>query len=83
MKRMLRGASDFDVAEAKIICDENGKAIDIKKRERFDGEKMIEDFMVAANETVAKHFINNDKPGIYRVHDVPRPEKIQTFINFL
>lgn len=81
-ERMLRGASDFDVAEAKIICDENGKAIDIKKREIFDGEKMIEDFMVAANETVAKHFINNDKPGIYRVHDVPRPEKIQTFINF-
>ena len=81
-ERMLRGASDFDVAEAKIICDENGKAIDIKKRERFDGEKMIEDFMVAANEIVAKHFINNDKPGIYRVHDVPRPEKIQTFINF-
>lgn len=81
-ERTRRGASDFDIAEAKIVCDDQGKVIDIKKRERYDAERMIEDFMIAANETVAKHFINNDRPGIYRVHDVPREEKIQNFINF-
>ena len=81
-ERTKRGASDFDITEAKIICDANGKAIDIKKRERYDAERMIEDFMIAANETVARHFINNDKPGIFRVHDTPKPEKISAFINF-
>ena len=81
-ERTKRGASDFDITEAKIICDEKGKAIDIKKRERYDAERMIEDFMIAANETVARHFINNDKPGIFRVHDTPKPEKISAFINF-
>lgn len=81
-ERTRRGASDFDIVEPKIICDESGKAIDIKKRERYDAERLIEDFMIAANETVARHFINNDKAGIFRVHDVPRPEKIQAFINF-
>ena len=81
-ERTKRGASDFDITEAKIICDEKGKAIDIKKRERYDAERMIEDFMIAANETVARHFINNDKPGIFRVHDTPKPEKISAFISF-
>lgn len=81
-ERTKRGASDFDLEEAKIICDESGKAIDIKKRERGDGEKLIEDFMIVANETVSKTLANMGLPSIYRVHDIPKPEKIQSFINF-
>ena len=81
-ERERRGASDFDIEEAKIICDETGKAIDIQKRDRGDGERLIEDFMICANETIAKYFISMSLPAIYRVHDVPKPEKIQAFINF-
>lgn len=81
-ERTKRGASDFDLEEAKIICDETGKAIDIAKRERGDGERLIEDFMIVANETVSKTLANMNLPSIYRVHDVPKPEKIQSFINF-
>ena len=81
-ERTRRGASDFDIEEPKIICDENGKAIDVVVRERGDGERLIEDFMIAANETIARYFISVGVPAVYRVHDVPKPEKIQAFINF-
>ena len=53
---MRRGAIDFDFDESKMIVDDEGKAIDIVKRERTVAEKMIEEFMLAANETVAEHF---------------------------
>lgn len=81
-ERESRGASDFDIDEPKIICDENGKAIDVIRRERGEGERLIEDFMIVANETVAKNFALMELPSIYRVHDVPKPEKIQSFISF-
>lgn len=81
-ERTGRGASDFDIDEPKIICDEEGKAIDVVVRERGDGEKLIEDFMVAANETIASYFISMELPAIFRIHDVPKQEKVETFINF-
>lgn len=81
-ERTRRGASDFDIDEPKVICDETGKAIDVVVRERGDGEKLIEDFMVIANETVASYFITMGLPSIYRVHDVPKQEKVESFIRF-
>ena len=78
-----RGYIDFELDEAKVIQDEEGHAIDIIKREREDGEKLIEDFMIAANECVAEHIYNMDLPFIYRIHENPRPEKIQEFLNLV
>ena len=60
----------------------DGKAIDIKKRTRGDGENLIEDFMIAANETVATHISNMELPFIYRIHALPNAEKIEDFQNF-
>lgn len=65
------------------IQDENGKAIDVVKRQQLDGEKLIEDFMIAANETVATHIYNMDLPFVYRIHGKPNPEKIEDFVNFV
>lgn len=78
-----RGYINFEIDEGKIIQDENGKAIDIVKRTREEGEKLIEDFMIAANETVASHIYNMDLPFIYRIHDTPKPEKIDEFMNLV
>lgn len=78
-----RGYINFDLDEAKIIQDENGKAIDVVKRVREEGEMLIEDFMIAANETVASHIYNMDLPFIYRVHDVPKPEKVDEFLTLV
>ena len=78
-----KGYIDFDTDEPKIIADETGKAIDVKKRERGEGEKLIEDFMIAANEAVAETIYNMDLPFIYRVHGTPDEEKVGRFLNFL
>ena len=78
-----RGNIDFDVDEAKIIVDDNCHPIEIKKRERDAGEKLIEDFMIAANECVATHIFNMELPFIYRVHEYPVEDKIRSFISFL
>jgi len=78
-----RGYIDFDTDEAKIIADENGKAIDVVKRYRGEGEKLIEDFMIAANEAVATTITYMDLPFIYRVHGTPDDEKIKRFLTFL
>lgn len=78
-RKIARGYIDFDLDEAKVLQDENGKAIDIVKRTREDGECLIEDFMIAANETVAEHISNMDLPFIYRVHALPNSEKIDDF----
>ncbi len=82
-EHMSRGYISFDIDEAKVVQDENGKAIDIVKRTREEGEMLIEDFMIAANETVATHIYNMDLPFIYRVHDVPKPEKIDEFMTMV
>ena len=81
--KIKRGYIDFDLDEAKIIQDENGKAIDVIRRERSDGEMLIEDFMIAANETVATHIFNMGLPFIYRIHEEPRQEKIEEFLTLV
>ena len=81
--REVRGAIDFDTDEAKIIADETGKPIDVILRERASGEKMIEDFMIVANETVASHVFYMELPFVYRVHGTPKEEKINDFLDFV
>jgi len=81
-KRHERGAIDFEETEAQIIVDENGKPIDIKLRERGTSEKMIESFMLAANETVAEHYNLKHVPFLYRVHEKPDEEKVKNFFEF-
>lgn len=78
-----RGYIDFDIDESKIIVDEKGKAIDITLRNRGTGEKLIEDFMIVANETVASHIYYMQLPFIYRVHGEPDEEKITNFMRYL
>ena len=81
--KVRKGYIDFDIDEAKIITDEEGTCIDVKLRERGTGEKLIEDFMIAANETVARHITYMEYPFIYRVHGEPNEEKINNFLNFV
>ena len=82
-EKTSRGYLDFNIDEAKIIVDDTGKAIDIKLRERGLGENLIEDFMIAANETVATHINYMELPFIYRVHGEPSKEKVENFIKFI
>lgn len=86
--REARGATDFDTVEPKIICDEDGTPIEIVARERGEGEKLIEDDMLSANECAAKtQFFNRalGRPslGVYRVHEFPLPTKIEGFMKTL
>lgn len=76
-RRMTRGAIDFDFPESKIILDEKGTPVEIKPYERNDATRMIEDFMLAANETVAEDFFWQEIPFVYRVHESPDEEKIK------
>ena len=82
-EKINRGYIDFDLDEAKIIQDENGNAVHIIKRTQDVGEKIIEDFMIIANETIATHVFNMDLPFVYRIHGKPNPEKIEDFLNFV
>lgn len=82
-KRKHRGAIDFDTSEAKIIADETGFPVDIQLRERGLGERMIESFMLAANETVARHYTLAKKDFIYRVHEHPDMDRMQNFLQFV
>ncbi len=81
--REARGAIDFETDEAKIIADETGKPVDVILRERASGEMMIEDFMIAANETVASHVFYMELPFVYRVHGTPKEEKVNDFLDFV
>ena len=84
VKRHKRGSIDFDFPESKIILDEKGKPIEIKAYERNSATKIIEDFMLLANETVAEDYFWQEIPFVYRTHENPDTEKIQKlgiFIN--
>lgn len=78
--KLNRGYLDFDASEAKILVDEKGKPYDIVLRVQDDAENLIEDFMIAANETVATHIYWMELPFVYRVHEVPDEKKINEFI---
>ncbi|MCG5104489.1 ribonuclease R [Oceanobacillus alkalisoli] len=82
-KRKGRGAIDFDFKEAQVLVDEEGKAQDVVLRERSVGERLIEEFMLAANETVAEHFHWLDVPFIHRIHEEPDEGKLESFFEFL
>ncbi|WP_252505108.1 ribonuclease R [Sporosarcina sp. Marseille-Q4943] len=82
-KRIDRGAIDFDFKESKVIVDEQGWPTDIVLRDRTAAERLIEEFMLAANETVAEHFHWLQVPFLYRIHEDPKAEKLQRFFEFL
>lgn len=81
--KIARGYLDFDIDEMKITVDKEGMPIEIGKRERGNGERLIEDFMIAANETIATHFHWLDKPLVYRIHEKPDETRVDQFITFL
>ncbi|OJG28467.1 ribonuclease R [Enterococcus caccae] len=80
--RENRGAISFEDREAKVLVDPEGHPHDILLRTRGVGERLIESFMLAANETVAKHFHDLKLPFIYRIHEQPKEEKMQRFFDF-
>lgn len=83
-KRRQRGSIDFDFPETKVILDERGRAVDIRPYERNAATKIIEDFMLMANETIAEDYFWQELPFVYRTHDNPDPEKMKrlgVFIN--
>ncbi len=82
-KRKKRGSIDFDLPETKIELDENGKAVDIRPYDRNEATKLIEEFMLAANETVAEHYFWMRYPFVYRVHEDPDPEKMKKLAAFI
>jgi ribonuclease R len=82
-KRKSRGSIDFDFPESKIELDKEGNPISIKPYERRIANKIIEDFMLLANETVAQHFYWMEIPFVYRTHETPDPEKIMKLGTFI
>lgn len=82
-KRHKRGSIDFDFAESKIILDENGRPLEIRPYERNVATRMIEDFMLIANETVAQHFFWLETPFVYRTHEKPDKDKIKKLSTFI
>lgn len=82
-KRKKRGSIDFDFPESKIVLDRKGHPVEIKPYERNVATRIIEDFMLIANETVAEHFRWMELPFVYRTHDNPDPEKISKLSTFI
>ena len=87
-KRLREGGIDFDTVETKFRFDENGYPLEIIKKVRLDSHRLIEEFMLLANQTVAKHIgmarrSDGRKPFIYRVHDLPDPDRLRDLANFV
>ena len=80
--RIKRGALDFDRPEARILVDDKGLPTDVVVRDRGTAERMIESFMLVANECVAEHFAKRKSPFIYRIHETPKAEKLQKFMDY-
>lgn len=81
--RKKRGEIDFDIKEAKVIVNEEGIPKEVVTRERGEGERLIESFMLIANETVAEHFNQMEVPFIYRIHEQPKSERLRQFFDFI
>lgn len=82
-RRFEAGSIDFELPEPKIAMNDEGRPVSITVRERGDAEKLIEEFMLSANVTVAEQFYDMDLPFLYRVHDKPDPEKVRELATFL
>lgn len=82
-KRMTRGAIDFDFEECKIILDETGKPIDVKPYERAVANRIIEEFMLVCNETIAEYMFWTKMPFVYRIHEDPDEEKLMHLRDFV
>jgi len=80
-RRIERGSLDFDLPEAKPVLDERMQVVDIVRRPRNDAHRLIEEFMLAANEAVARWFGKRELPTVYRVHGEPDPAKLENFVN--
>ncbi|EHT6220437.1 ribonuclease R [Staphylococcus pseudintermedius] len=81
--RKKRGEIDFDIKEAKVIVNEEEIPKEVVTRERGEGERLIESFMLIANETVAEHFNQMEVPFIYRIHEQPKSERLRQFFDFI
>ncbi len=81
--RQKRGALDLDIPEPQFVFDDKGYVIGVEKRERNDAHRLIEEFMLIANETVAKHYAEKQIPFVYRVHEKPTTEKTKAVLDFL
>ena len=82
-KAKKRGSMELESSEAEILLGENGEPTDIVKRERGDAEKLIEQFMLTANEAVARLMSERQLPCVYRIHEDPPPEKLGDFLNYM
>ncbi|MDE6399196.1 MAG: ribonuclease R [Clostridiales bacterium] len=82
-KRTARGNIEFDIPECKVVLDENGRTVDVVKYAQLVSHKIIEEFMLACNETVAERFVKEKAPFVFRAHAVPPAEKVQAFIGFI
>ncbi len=81
--KIRRGFIDFEIDESKIVVNDKGEAVDVVLRDRGIGEKIIEDFMIVANETVAATIYFMELPFVYRVHGKPNEEKVNQFLDFI
>ena len=82
-RRHHRGSIDFDFPESRIILNGAGRAIDVQPCEANAATEIIEDFMLLANETVAKEYCKGDYPFIYRTHENPDPEKVENLLSLI
>ncbi len=82
-RREARGSIDFDRPEAEVVLDDQGRVADIRAAERNVAHRIIEEFMLLANETVAMHFAERDAPSIYRIHQPPNEKRVELFEEFL
>ncbi|UXR70028.1 MULTISPECIES: ribonuclease R [unclassified Staphylococcus] len=81
--RKRRGEIDFDIPEAQVQVNGEGIPEDVVIRTRGEGERLIESFMLTANETIAEHFNKKDVPFLYRIHEQPKSERLRQFFDFI
>ncbi len=82
-RRAKRGSLDFDLPEARVVLDEEGAPVDIQRVARFDSHKLVEDFMLLANETVAARASRAEVPFLYRIHEPPAADRVEQLREFL